>query len=139
MGLENSSLTRVQAVFNALLDSWPDGEPWLGNLWEMAVLTRPGVALPRPKDIGTLLREETPKDKTARLGAVFERTVAPPAAFLRWLLEHPDKMQVLDRISFGAKSPEAVSWRGKLFSGNQEVMREAQSKGLEELGKRLAQ
>src|SRR4051812_43037977 len=60
MGDRDSSLTRVQPVFNALLDRWPDGEPWVGELWDLAVSTHPGAL--RRQDIGRLLESETPND-----------------------------------------------------------------------------
>ena len=31
-----------------LLDQWSDGDPLLSELWDMAALTRPGVALSKP-------------------------------------------------------------------------------------------
>jgi hypothetical protein len=63
MGEKNSSLTRVQPVLNPLLTAWPDGEPWLSELWSMAALTRPGAAVPTPANIGsgvTPYRAEVP-------------------------------------------------------------------------------
>ena len=77
MGEKNSSLTRVQPVVNALLDGWPDGEPWLLGLWELAALTR-ADALPLPSSLGPLLPAETPP-KHERLRVVFERVIPPPA------------------------------------------------------------
>jgi hypothetical protein len=138
MGEKNSSLTRVQPVFNPLLTTWPDGEPWLGELWGMAALTRPGAAIAAPDVLGPLLPDETPTEPSARVGKVFERAVAPPLAFLRWLLEHPEAMQVRDPVTYGAKSQTARDWRGKLFSSDPKRVREAQEQGLLQLGKRLA-
>jgi hypothetical protein len=135
----DSSLTRVQPVVDALLEESLDGEPWLGELWDMAALTRPGAALPRPSVIGKLVAAETPVDSSARLGTVYQRTIAPPAAFLRWLLEHPERMQARDRVTFGAKSPSAQEWRGKLFSGDEALVGVAQAEGLNQLSKRLGQ
>jgi hypothetical protein len=137
MGEKNSSLTRVQPVFNALLDSWPDGDPWLGDLWEQAALTRAGSVLQKPTNMGRLLPAETPAEKSARMGKVFERTVAPPLAFLRWLLEHPEQMLVTDPASYGAKSEDAINWRRKLFSPDPELVQQAQAEGLARLYSRL--
>jgi hypothetical protein len=139
MSENNSSLTRVQPVLNPLLTTWPDGEPWVGDLWSMAALTRPGTAAPTPASVGRLLPAETPSEPAARLGKVFERTVAPPSAFLRWLLEHPTAMEVRDPVTFGAKSDIARAWRTKLFSTDVTLIREAQDEGKRQLAKRLAE
>jgi hypothetical protein len=135
MGAENSSLTRVQPILNALLDGWPDGEPWLGELWQIATLTRPGAAIPRPLALGRLLPNETPEDRGARKGRVFERIVAPPGAFLRWLLENPTRMQVSDPANYGATSEKARAWRRRLFSRDSKLVAEAQREGLKQLEK----
>ena len=103
----------------------------------MAAATRPGIALPRPTALGRLLPGEVPADRSARLGKVYERTVAPPAAFLQWLLENPQQMQVNDRTTFGAKSKAAQQWRAKLFSGDAASVRQAQEEGQRQLAKRL--
>ena len=139
MSQQHSSLARVQPIFNQLLDQWPGGETWLGELWEMAARRRPGVALARPEELGSLVASDTPLDHAARLGQVYERTLAPPAAFLSWLLENPGALQVRDPTAFGAKSDDAKAWRAKLFSGDQHLVGEAQREGLNQLGKRLAQ
>jgi hypothetical protein len=139
VGDRDSSLTRVQPVFNELLDRWPDGGSWVSRLWDMAARTRSGVSLSKPVDLDGLLPSETPSTRLAREGTVYERTVAPPAAFLRWLLENPQSMQLRDPVTFGAKSVEAQMWRGKLFSGDARLVDEAQKEGLTQLGKRLAQ
>jgi hypothetical protein len=128
MGAKDSSKTRVQPVMNALLNGWPDGEPWLGELWNLAALTRPGTALPRPARIGALLATETPH-ADQRLEKVFERVVPPPVDFLRWLLANPSRMQVSDKSSFGASSPAAREWRRKLFSGDRSLVEQAQLEG----------
>ena len=134
MGDLDSSLTRVQPVFNALLDRWPDGEAWLGELWDLAVATGP-APLPRP-DIGRLLASEAPTDHDQRLGKVFERIVPSPAAFLRWLIDHPDRMQVRNPITFGATSDEAREQRSKLFSTDASQRAEAQKAARDHLALR---
>ena len=130
-------MTRVQPVFNELLDRWPDGEPWLGELWELAALTQ-SDALRKPADIGKLQPSETPRDRPSRRGKVFERTVAPPLDFLRWLLAHPDAMQVRDPINFGAKSNVSREWRRKLFSRDAPLVSEARQEAERQLAKRAA-
>jgi hypothetical protein len=137
--LEGGQLTRVQPVFDELLDRWPTGHPWIAQLWEMAARKRPGVALPAPSDVGNLLESDTPVDRASRPGKVYERAVAPPAAFLRWLIEHPDAMQVRDPITFGARSDEAQQWRRQLFSKDPKLVAAAQREAIGQLEKRLGQ
>jgi hypothetical protein len=133
----DGSMTRVQPVFNELLDRLPDGEPWLGELWALAALTRHD-ALPKPGDIGKLQTSETPRDRPSRRGKVFERTVAPPLDFLRWLLAHPEAMQVRDPINFGAKSKVSREWRRKLFSRDAPLVSEARQEAERQLAKRAS-
>lgn len=133
------SSSRVQTVFNELLDRRPFGDPWLEGLWTMAAATRPAQAAKLPASLGTLLIEEAPSERSARAGKFFDRAVAPPAAFLRWLLEHPEAMEVRDRDTFGAKSDDVRTWRRKLFSSNPDDVRAAKDEGLRQLGSRLAQ
>lgn len=134
-----NSSTRVRLVFDELLDRRPFGDPWLEGLWEMAARTKSGIAMKRPASLGTLLIEEAPSERPARVGKVFERPVAPPATFLQWLIEHPQQMTVRDPETFGAKSDEVRTWRRKLFSNNPTDVAEAQAEGLRQLGSRLAQ
>lgn len=135
----DSSVSPAQAVFDPLLDKMPNGVPWLRELWDMAALTRPGGVVAREGGLGQLIAAETPRTRAERTGKIYGRTVAPPAAFLRWLLEHPDRMQVRDRETFGAKSAVAQEWRRRLFSGDEALVVEARDAGLELLGQRLAQ
>src|SRR2546428_12095583 len=114
MGAKNSSETRVRPVFNALLDRWPTGKEWLAELCAVAARTRRNsVAV--PVEVGQLLPSEAPSSRHARLGKVFERTIAPPGRFLHWLLEHPERMQVDDDQTYGASSALAQRWRRRLF------------------------
>ena len=135
----NGPSSRVQPVFNELLDRRPFGDPWLESLWTMAESTRPAHAAKHPASLGTLLIEEAPSERSARAGKVFDRPVAPPAAFLRWLLEHPEDMHVRDRETFGAKSDDVRAWRSKLFSSDPGDVGAAKDEGLRQLGSRLAQ
>ena len=41
-----------------LLDQWSDGDPLLSELWDMAALTRPGVALSKPPVASPRLRRQ---------------------------------------------------------------------------------
>src|ERR1043165_4121924 len=128
MGEKNSSLTRVQPVFNALLDRWPTGDEWLPSLLDMARTSRPHdmqLAF-SPSRLDTT---QAPESAAARLGVVFERVVAPPAAFLEWLLQHPDSMQPVGGDSYGASSPHAQEWRRKLFSPDPAERQQATNEG----------
>jgi hypothetical protein len=88
--------------------------------------------------LGRLLTEETPMALESRLGKVFERAVPAPTAFLKWLLENPDRMQVDDESTFGATSETAREWRRKLFSTDPILRSEAQREGLARLAERGA-
>lgn len=129
---------RLQTLFTALLEKRPFGDPWLADLWQRAADTRPGVASKRPKALGDIVVNE-PESEGARPAPVFDRPLAPPAAFLRWLLEHPDEMEVADRETFGAKNEEVRSWRRRLFSDEPVEVTTARSEGLRQLSSRLAQ
>lgn len=135
----NRSSTPVQSVVNEWIDRHPDGIPWLAELWDLAARSRPGEAADRPPTIGSLLPAETPATHADRVGKVFDRTVAPPAAFLYWMLMNPQTLDVRDPVGFGAKSDDARRWRGQLFSGDAIRVAEAQAEGLKLLGQRLAQ
>jgi hypothetical protein len=76
MGERNSSLTRVQPVFDVLLNRWPSGDRWVQRLCDMAAQTRTDVQL--PNNIGPLLESETPRTPETRLRKVFERIVTRP-------------------------------------------------------------
>ena len=133
MGEKNSSSTRVQLIFNALLDGWTGGERWVRGLCEIASATRAGNTIEIPDDLGTLRFDETPLHATPRHHRVFERAVAPPTAFLHWLLEHPQRMHVADGVTFNATSEPAQEWRRKLFSHNQRLAIQAQRAALAHL------
>ena len=136
VGRKNSSLTCVQPVFNALLDLDPEGKAWLDRLLQMAAATKEAPAQ-RLRPAGSLVPVETPAE-AARLRFVFERIVPPPTAFLRWLLQHPQRMAVPDSVSFGTKSALAIEWRRKLFSADPEEQAEATTEGLRALEQRGA-
>ena len=136
MGPKNSSLTRVQPVFNALLDLDPEGKAWLDRLLQMAAATKEAT-VQRLRQAGSLVPVETSAG-AARLGVVFECRVPPPAAFLRWLLNHPQRMDVRDPVKFRAKGESTIEWRRKLFSRNPGEQAEAMAEGLRALERRGA-
>lgn len=132
MGNQNSFETLVRPIFNELLDRPPTGNQWLGDLCALAIQTRNGVAF-APSDVGRLVLSETPGTHEARLGPVFERAVAPPSAFLEWLLRHPDRMQITDRKHFGASGASAQKWRRKLFATDARNRDQATAEGVKQL------
>jgi hypothetical protein len=104
VGIRNSSLTRVRPFFKKLIKRDPTGQSWLPAVLALApnrysfkfeeLLTNPGPL------------ETIDLDRECRL--------KPPAAFLRWLIEHPEQM------SWPKKGKERFSlriqdWREKLM------------------------
>ncbi len=80
MGRRNSSKTRVQPVFESLLQRDPTGKRWLPQLLDLI---------------------ETPSDSIVRAsqgrmikagGGEFERRFPPAMPFLRWLIENPGEL-----------------------------------------------
>ncbi len=135
MGDKDSSLTRVQPVFNCLLNKWPSGEQWIETLCEMARRAHPGASV--PTRIGSLLESEAPRDETSRMRKIYERLVPPPTAFLRWLLQHPDQLQVRPNDqTFGTTTENAREWRRRLLRGTRQEREEMQREGLAALERR---
>lgn len=102
MGIYNSSLTRVRPFFKRLISRDPSGSSWLQQLLSLApnheafrgtdLLSNPGLLRP------------TNLDK--------EEKLAPPEAFLRWLIKNPQMMTWPKKTTFG---PETQAWREKLM------------------------
>ncbi len=105
MGRYNSSLTRVQPVFDALQHQ--DTATWLAELWRMAATTKQG-AVPPPAAIGALVP-----------GKVYERALPPSTAFLRWMVRHPPKLTI--PAHYGATSEAARRQRARLFDPDAEL------------------
>jgi hypothetical protein len=80
VGQFDSSLTRVQPVFDQLWEGDPSGATWLPALLR-ATAHADRVPGPLLADPGTL----TAKPE-------FEHRIAPPDAFLAWLLRHPHQL-----------------------------------------------
>lgn len=125
-------LMRLRSVFNALLDRSLDGSSWLEPLCAMAACSRPKTSRV-PATINRLLLPETPVDAALRNGIVFERLMPPPATFLRWLLNHSDRMRVDNPAHFHAGSETATDWRRKLFSPDPRVVAKAKREALASL------
>lgn len=135
MGLKNSSATRVQPVFNELLNRhWSDpvfAASWIGQLWSLA--RGRDDAFPAP-DCRRLLEREAPRDPAGRLGRIFERRVAPPAALLAWMIRHPDALRGKARTDPDCgSSGTSKDWRRRLFDGAPAERTEAQVEALAQL------
>lgn len=106
-GARNSSLTRVQPIFRELLKNDPTGQRWLSLILRLAA-----PPSPRAEAVLPCIRSLLPKTEKER----FERRVPPPTAFLRWLIEHPERMtwpkKHGKRKDFGEAAQE---WREKLL------------------------
>lgn len=153
MGEYNSSITRAWPIFGSLFDSDSTGESWLNPLLEMCRRQiMPGTVgssggkidpdlssfdRPVPRDLRSALG--LPRDNVARLRNCFEKTLAPSADFLRWLIENPAEMEwpaqssktdksTKERLEYGS---ETQTNRELLFENNTEILAQA----LEELRK----
>lgn len=82
MGRYNSSATRVQPVFRRLLERDPTGATWIGNLLRSASFAHRLTGAVR-KSPGLLVTDGKPR---------FEYPASPSEHFLRWLIEHPERM-----------------------------------------------
>jgi len=101
--LYNSSLTRVYPLFGRLIAQDPSGKIWLPNILQLAIESAP-QALPVPKPIGSLLPEVVAKRtisgnalkyhgvETIDLPRCFEKAIPSSYRFLRWLIEHPERL-----------------------------------------------
>lgn len=120
MGEYNSSLTRVQPVFDAL-QRLPVSE-WLLDLWEMASARRPN-ALPPPAAVGAV-----------RPGPCYERALPPSPAFLRWMMQNPQRLNVLPGPDYGAQAGGAASEkRAQLFGPDPRLRETVQAEALKEI------
>jgi hypothetical protein len=75
MGINNSSRTRVQPIFKELERRDPLGTTWLARLMRLGSRKAPASG-------GTLAAPPC-----------FEFPAPPPRDFLRWLVEHPEKLE----------------------------------------------
>jgi hypothetical protein len=116
MGRYNSSLTRVQPVFSALLSVDSTGAAWLSRLWQMATARRLSSAAPSCSHLLT--------------GGTFERAVPPSAAFLRWAIQNPERLTPLRAPEYGATGAEAQVKRAALFGTDAAERHRAQTDGL---------
>jgi hypothetical protein len=108
MGEHNSSVTRVWPVFDSLLQHDPTGAAWLPWLLKLGsraarvdplIYTDSGPLLPElanfERAIPGQLRRVLGSVRVARLERLrnaFEPSIPPSGPFLRWLLEHPERL-----------------------------------------------
>ena len=52
MGDDDPEVTRLQRVFDALLDRREEAPAWMAELWDTAARTRPEAGIPPPADMG---------------------------------------------------------------------------------------
>ena len=141
-GLVNSSITRVRPFFSFLLQRDPSGATWLPPLLEAgdqygrldpALRRRPGDLLPglvqTRRHAGRIL------DRTIDLPRAFEHPAPPSVGFLRWLIEHPERLRWPERspgvrVSYGAPTQRH---REALVHGSAEEREAAQALALSEL------
>jgi hypothetical protein len=141
-GQFNSSITRVRPFFCHLLARDESGADWLpallaaspnAELLPRDVRTRPGDL-----EAGLLKQRKilvSALDRVVSLERCFEYSVPPPTAFLRWLLEHPERLRWPTRgdgtpTSYG---PRTQRWRQAFLSGDEHAAERAKSEGLKEL------
>ena len=146
MGKHNSSVTRVWPVFDCLFAGDPTGASWLpellltgsrAGLADRTIRRDPGDLLPQLARFGLALpgsvKKAVGRAQAARITHIrnaYERELPPSVAFLRWLLEHPDRLtwpkerDGSDRV-FGSKTQDL---RKRLLRGEARVRAEALDK-----------
>lgn len=138
--LKNSSDTRVRPFFQNLLYRDASGLSWLTKLIKLAPQNRDlasNMAIMNCRILDQLV-DESKNDRPK----CFELSVAPSEVFLRWLIEHPERLRVPE--NFGTKDKEKRENR-KCLQGEygvqrqQEMMKEAinllNEKGVQGSGK----
>lgn len=110
MGEFDSSLNRVQPVFNALYKKDPSGASWLQPLLKM--VKREGYPKPLkiPADLGNLTQKPQ-----------FEFPVNPPKSYLKWLIKNPDKLKRPPRKKWEEWGRNTQKMRQALLAGDKEV------------------
>lgn len=109
MGRYNSSLTRVQPVFDELWTRDSTGESWLRDLLSLPIC---GHALSMDGHDFAIKQH---------FWAPIERKLNPPVSLLSWLIRHPEKLH----LSKGAHSRNLRSERRALLYGSEDRMIEA--------------
>lgn len=138
-GRYNSSLTRVRPFFQQLLSRDPSGE-WLGQLIDSAPRGErlrkllPGHPAGLLAELVQRRRYQDPVAGPVELEKAFEHRVAPPVAFLRYLLESPERLTW--PVARGVRQvfgEETQRLREALVDGVGEVRSAARTQGRNEL------
>lgn len=124
MGEFDSSLTRVQPVFDELIERDPTGRSWLRDLLQAAphADVLPREILEEPGELLPAVAGPHPEGKASR--ACFEHAALPPEDLLRWSIENAHALRWPDGRAgeFGA---ETESKRRALVGSDAGVVREA--------------
>lgn len=110
MGKFDSSLNRVQPIFNALYKKDPSGASWLQPLLRM--VKREGY--PKPLKITANLGDLTQKPQ-------FEFSVDPPKSYLKWLIKYPEELRSPLRATWEKWSEHTQKMRQALLAGDKTV------------------
>jgi hypothetical protein len=114
LGKFDSSLTRVQPVFEALYQRDTSGETWLGPLLGMGTRGVGPESVAIPPDLGPL--EKPPQ---------FEFSADPPKSFLGWLIRHPESLTCLPESEWEKWSERTQRKRRALLAGEAATQAEA--------------
>ena len=114
MGKFDSSLTRVQPVFEALYLRDASGEAWLRPLLEMARHTAGPAPMAIPADVGQLVAPPQ-----------FEFAADPPRSLLEWLIRNPGHLDRPSEADWRKWSRRTQTKRDALLSGDAAVQAEA--------------
>jgi hypothetical protein len=95
--LRDSSITRVQPVLQILFSDSENEEKRLSKLLRLAPRARHALSNRTITSPGSILAWcralKTNKENSMKLPGGFEKTVAPPGEFLRWMIEHPERLK----------------------------------------------
>jgi hypothetical protein len=111
-GAKNSSLTRVQPLFDAAFALDPTGDRWLSALLKAMPRSSTvlGELVDEPGDLIQTLLGPHPSGKAPR--ACYEYDVAAPKSLLRWFVEHPQHLTWPKGSDFGRGTEK---WRRALL------------------------
>ena len=110
MGKYDSSLTRVQPVFNALYKKDSTGKSWISPLLQLGSRAEQ-VYIP---DAISLLQQP-----------VFELSTDPPLSFLKWLINNPSKLSSPSSSYWNQCSVNTREKRKALLAGDTSTQAEA--------------